>query len=430
MTALERLCSPGAQEDELFEYVRKADGAMALASFQHYLSRLSQRGFILRSANYKGERIATELPVSGHFTLNFGKIDCDRRYVLSRFAYLRREDEELALESPLSHARIILHNPRCVVLIHALAKPRSPLEMDAIPSDLATMLMSLLLNNAMLQQLNTDVTEDDESTAVQSWHFGDLLFHSRTRAGFDDSYKNQQEANVLSSGPALKLIGPGEAVELYRPDLDKLQREDPPFACVQEMRRSVRTYSSQPITARQLGEFLYRVARVTEVKEAAVNTTRGSMPLTIALRPYPSGGALYELELYVAINKCEGLPRGLRYYDPLNHRLCEVSPLTPDVQKLLTDAAVSAQIPSESLQVLLVVSARFRRIGWKYTDLAYSLILKNVGVIYQTMYLAATAMGLAPCALGCGDAQLFSRAAGADYYAESSVGEFLLGNPS
>jgi hypothetical protein len=45
------------------------------------------------------------------------------------------------------------------------------------------------------------------------------------------------------------------------------------------------------------------------------------------------------------------------------------------------------------------------------------------------MYLTATAMGLAPCAIGGGDADLFARAAGTDYCAETSVGEFLLGSP-
>jgi SagB-type dehydrogenase family enzyme len=55
--------------------------------------------------------------------------------------------------------------------------------------------------------------------------------------------------------------------------------------------------------------------------------------------------------------------------------------------------------------------------------------LKHVGVLYQTMYLTATAMGLAPCAIGGGDADRFAWAAGTDYYAETSVGEFLLGNP-
>jgi hypothetical protein len=51
-----------------------------------------------------------------------------------------------------------------------------------------------------------------------------------------------------------------------------------------------------------------------------------------------------------------------------------------------------------------------------------------VGVLYQTMYLVATAMGLAPCALGGGDSALFSEAVGANSLEESSVGEFILGS--
>ena len=73
-------------------------------------------------------------------------------------------------------------------------------------------------------------------------------------------------------------------------------------------------------------------------------------------------------------------------------------------------------------------TARFPRLAWKYASIAYALTLKHVGVVYQTMYLTATAMELAPCALGGGDSDLFARAADTDYYAETSVGEFLLGS--
>jgi SagB-type dehydrogenase family enzyme len=66
---------------------------------------------------------------------------------------------------------------------------------------------------------------------------------------------------------------------------------------------------------------------------------------------------------------------------------------------------------------------------WKYDAVAYALTLKNVGTLYQTMYLVATALGLAPCALGGGDSDLFGNAAKLDnYYAESLVGEFLIGS--
>jgi len=35
------------------------------------------------------------------------------------------------------------------------------------------------------------------------------------------------------------------------------------------------------------------------------------MQMAVASRPYPSGGALYELEFYAAIAACNGLDRGL-----------------------------------------------------------------------------------------------------------------------
>src|SRR4029450_10317616 len=95
---------------------------------------------------------------------------------------------------------------------------------------------------------------------------------------------------------------------------------------------------------------------------------------------------------------------------------------TPEVVALLREAAESTAVPEDTLQVLLILAARFPRVAWKYESMAYALTLKHVGVLYQTMYLAATAMGLAPCAIGGGDADLFARAAGTGPSAENSVG--------
>ena len=76
--------------------------------------------------------------------------------------------------------------------------------------------------------------------------------------------------------------------------------------------------------------------------------------------------------------------------------------------------------------VLITLAARFQRVAWKYQSMAYAVTLKNTGALYQQMYLVATAMNLAPCGLGGGDSDLFAEAAGLDYYAETSVGEFML----
>jgi SagB-type dehydrogenase family enzyme len=216
---------------------------------------------------------------------------------------------------------------------------------------------------------------------------------------------------------------------LCRPELERLECDDPPLARVQAQRRSIREYdATRPLTDRQLGEFLYRVARVSGYREEEVSTPHGPVRQEFAARPYPAGGGLYELELYAAIQVCAPLAPGLYYYDPVRHGLIRVQERTPEVAALLRDAAESTGTPEDTLQVLLILTARFPRVAWKYESIAYALTLKHVGVLYQTMYLTATAMGLAPCAIGGGDADLFARSAGTDYYAETSVGEFLLGS--
>jgi SagB-type dehydrogenase family enzyme len=114
------------------------------------------------------------------------------------------------------------------------------------------------------------------------------------------------------------------------------------------------------------------------------------------------------------------------HYDPLHHRLSRVRERDGHVEALLRYASVAA--PNGDPQVLIALAARFQRVSWKYDAIAYATTLKHVGVLYQTMYLVATAMGLSPCALGSGDADLFAAASGNSYFAETSVGEFMLGS--
>lgn len=276
--------------------------------------------------------------------------------------------------------------------------------------------------------LDKDALES-EASSLEAWEFHDLLFHSRSRRGRSDApFGGTYRLAHRPPPPALKSTAANDVFPLYRPDAERLERDDPPLALVQERRRSIRKYASPPITARQLGEFLFRVARVKDHWQAEAPTPAGAVQMDWTTRPYPAGGALYELEFYVAVRACQGLAGGLYHYDPLEHCLARIDGPAGDVDGLFDEAAASSGIDAATLQVLIVLAARFERIAWKYESIAYSLVLKHVGVVYQTMYLAATAMGLAPCALGSGDSDLFARASGNDYYAETSVGEFLLGS--
>jgi SagB-type dehydrogenase family enzyme len=229
--------------------------------------------------------------------------------------------------------------------------------------------------------------------------------------------------------PALKPI-PENAVTipLAKPDLDALAKGDWTFTQILEGRMSVRDYGTSPLSVMELGEFLYRSARVRRTETYDIDTSAGKVPMDFAYRPYPGGGGLHELEVYCLVQSCEGLDAGLYHYAPLEHALIKVADMTLEVELLAESAAVSASKPVGSVQVVILLASRFRRIAWKYETMAYALTLKNVGVVYQTMYLVATAMGLAPCALGAGNADLFAAAIGSDYFSETSVGEFLLGS--
>jgi SagB-type dehydrogenase family enzyme len=82
---------------------------------------------------------------------------------------------------------------------------------------------------------------------------------------------------------------------------------------------------------------------------------------------------------------------------------------------------------SAAPQVLITIAARFGRVSWKYSSVAYSLILKDVGVLLQTLYMMVTDMRLGGCAIGSNDIDLFARMTGIEFHIEGSVGQFALG---
>ena len=432
--ALNRLVPSGERVDVLAESILAADGPAALARWYYFLQQLTQRGLLLLTAQTQARRLATLVPLSSTFVLNPRGPLPDRSYVLSRFAYIRRDGDGLVLESPLGPARLLLHDDRATGLVHALGRPGSLAELalrtPGSGVEAVRQMLGLLLSADMAREVSEEgTTVEDTEPALRIWEFHDLLYHCRSREGRHDAPvgATYHWAGKLPAPPALQPAA-DDGIDLHRPDLEQLQRQDPPLALVQEKRRSLRDYAPEPLTAQQLGEFLFRVARVRSCREVEIDTAAGPQQVEFTSRPYPAGGGLYELELYPVIQSCRDLVPGLYHYEPRHHRLEPRAGLTADVLRLVREAAQASGTAPEHVQVLLIVAARYPRLAWKYSTLAYALVLKHVGVLYQSMYLNATAMGLAPCALGDGNSDLFARAAGTDYYAETSVGEFLLGS--
>ena len=102
----------------------------------------------------------------------------------------------------------------------------------------------------------------------------------------------------------------------------------------------------------------------------------------------------------------------------------EVRPHDLDAQLSDAEFAIGA---SRAPHILIVIAARFGRVSWKYSSVAYSLILKDVGVLLQTLYLTATDMGLGGCAIGTSNVDLCARMTGQPFHVEGPVGQFALG---
>jgi oxazoline/thiazoline dehydrogenase len=422
--ALRALAADGATLGDLAGLVLQQDGPAGFASLHGVIAQLDRCALLTRTASGPdGAKIACLEPVSLYYRHEPSRIEPGAAWVLSRFASIRRVEGRLLVESPLGHARVWLESPAAATALGLLAEPRTSADLGAaagLDEPGARALMTLLADAGALASspAGTPRHEDADPT-LAPWEFHDLLFHTRSRLGrhsngFGGTYRWKERLPEL---PLFKPPMGEEAIELVKPDLERRGREDRPFSAVLESRRSVREQGDTPLSLDQLAEFLYRTARVQKFAESA----------GVSFRPHPGGGALHELEIYPVVHRCEGLEAGLYHYAAGAHRLERVAKPTRYQDALLQMAAVTAELKVPP-QVLLVVAARFQRVQWKYESMAYGVILKNVGALYTTMYLVATAMGLAPCALGGGHSDLFAAAAGLDYFAETSVGEFILGS--
>src|SRR5262249_7859846 len=178
-----------------------------------------------------------------------------------------------------------------------------------------------------------------------------------------------------------------------------------------------------------LSRFLDGTARVQSRFSSSADLGAGGPVVAYAVRPYPSGGGSYELELYLAVDTCEGLARGFYHYDAGGHALVPIGVRSHEVEALgavVGGPGLAGGAPAVP-QILITIAARFGRVSWKYSSIAYALILKDVGALMQTLYLMATDMGLGGCAIGIANIELFARMTGIKFHVEGPVGQFAIG---
>jgi len=384
------------------------EAAAAARHVAYYLERFRRARLIEWVARRGGDVIVTFRSLTSGFGLAEGAAP-EHAMTLSRFAYVRRDGADLVLESPETPCRATLTG-RGTELLGRIA--------DHGPTAPATdSLLALFWRAGFLEP-----ADGPEPEARATWEFHDRLFHVGSRGGRDavamgGTYRFKDR---LPAPPAIKPPRSADALVLPRPDASGIGARSDRLDALMDRRRSIRAYAEAPITLDELSEFLFRVARITRVF--------GDREQELMSRPFPSGGSIYEIEFYLAVGACRGLEPGVYYYRGVEHALERLPSTADGAKRLLVDSAMAMAQPDIPPHVLVVLASRPPRLAWKYQSLAYRLTLMNAGVIIQTMYLVATDMGLAGCAIGSGSIQLFAEITGLDPLSETSIGEFALGS--
>ncbi len=179
----------------------------------------------------------------------------------------------------------------------------------------------------------------------------------------------QRAARVNSSRPLLPL-----------PEPEPVVRD---FTEVVEARRSAEHFDRTELCQERLSGMLERTYRVRLAERWP-------------LRPVPSGGALYPLDLYVIAQRVADLPPGMYHYNPFQHGLSWLREVDNERLHLATLQPEMAR----DAAVMLVVGASFWRSRFKYGQRGLRFCLLEAGHLMQNLLLTGHAYGMATRPIG------------------------------
>ncbi len=201
--------------------------------------------------------------------------------------------------------------------------------------------------------------------------------------GYNGDWRHDSDSFKGVPEPVINTI-PADAPRLALPDPG--ERPLPvDFHDLLANRRSVRDFSSIPITAHDLALLLWSAQGVSARMEGK------------SFRTAPSAGGRYPLETHVVARRVEGVSPGLYRYDPETHSL--VGPRSPAGGDAGLVAACYGSEPVANAAAVVVWSVIPRRTEWKYTYTSHRMIAMEAGHACQNASLAAVALGLGACPL-------------------------------
>ncbi|WP_455212746.1 SagB/ThcOx family dehydrogenase [Kaarinaea lacus] len=172
-----------------------------------------------------------------------------------------------------------------------------------------------------------------------------------------------------------------EAVNLPKP----IMSGDNSFEQLLTQRRSSREFRDDALNLPQLGQLLWAAQGITHRE---------------GLRTAPSAGALYPLEVYIAVGKVDGLTAGIYHYYPDEHKL--VNTYDGDFRNAIFSAALQQPWVKQA-PIVIIITAKYSRTTGKYGKRGIRYVHIESGSVAQNVYLQAAAIGLGTVVVGAFD---------------------------
>lgn len=206
---------------------------------------------------------------------------------------------------------------------------------------------------------------------------------ARREAGLVPDVAELVETHGQPPGHDYRRRGKDAALELPRPRTDALDE-------LLAMRRTCRNFdpgASLPLET--LGRVLHRVWGAHGLQEIA--------PGAVALRKSsPAGGGLHAIEAYLVALRVDGLEPGIYHYVSTEHALEPLVAAASSTLATLARGFVSGQDWFDGVPAMVIMTARFDRLFWKYRRhaKAWRVLHLDAGHLSQTLYLSAADLGL------------------------------------
>ena len=199
-------------------------------------------------------------------------------------------------------------------------------------------------------------------------------------------------AKTQNREPPARPSGPASAAahtRVFYKEYPRFESLDLPDEAVDEKlealwasRRSTRTFAQGPLPLRDVAAAL----RSCRVVDAERNPER---------RTYPSAGARFPVEIYLAAFRVEGLEQGVYHYKVRTHQL---ETLWPADLETMRESIVSPFV--DDPPAALILTSALQRSELKYGYKAYNFSLLEAGHIAQNVHLACEAQGMGSCGVG------------------------------